>query len=130
MRTTLILLLLIILSCSIKKGPVISYDNKIINLGSIEFEKAYNGKIVIKNTGDNALKLSEVSADCSCTVPIIQHSEILPGDTAYINFVLTPAQDGLIQQSIYVNNNSINENRVLFLIRAKVHLVNKQFGTK
>lgn len=117
--------LFITLSCSSKKGPVIYYSNKIINLGNIEFKKAFNGKILIKNAGDETLKISDITADCSCTVPDIKNKKILPGDTAYINFILTPAQDGFIQQSIYVNNNSINENRVLFLIRAKVNLLNE-----
>jgi hypothetical protein len=117
--------LFITLSCSPKKGPVIYYSNKIINLGNIGFKKAFNGKILIKNTGDETLKISDVTADCSCTVPDIENKKISPGDTAYIIFILTPAQDGFIQQSIYVNNNSVNENRVLFLIRAKVNLLNK-----
>lgn len=117
--------LFIILSCSAKKGPVIYYSNKIINLGNIEFKKAFNGKILIKNSGDETLKILDVTADCSCTVPDAENKKISPGDTTYINFILTPAQDGFIQQSIYVNNNSVNENRVLFLIRAKVNLLNK-----
>ncbi len=121
----IVLSVLTMLCCSPKRGAIIYYDSKIINLGNIVFEKAYSGKILIKNSGDEALKISDVTADCSCTVPAMLHSKILPGDTAYINFIITPAQDGLIQQSIYVNNSSVNENRVLFLIRARVQLTNK-----
>lgn len=125
MNKVFVLFCFFVLSCSSKKGPIISYDNRIINLGNIEFKKAYNGKIVIKNTGDETLKLFDISADCSCTVPDTENKEIAPGETTYINFVLTPAQDGFIQQSIFINNNSVNENRVLFLIRAKVNLLDK-----
>lgn len=116
---------ILLLACSHKNGPVIFYNKRIINLGNIEFNKAFSGEILIKNTGDETLKITDVTADCSCTVPDLKNKKISPGDTAYIHFILTPAQDGFIQQSIYVNNNSVNENRVLFLIRAKVNLLNK-----
>jgi hypothetical protein len=124
MRNFSIFLFCIIFSCTSKKGPLISYKSRIINLGNIEFKKSFTGKILIRNTGDETLKLREVTADCSCTVPNIQNKRIFPGDSAYIQFVLTPTDDGFIQQSIYLDNNSSNENRVLFLIRAKVNLLN------
>jgi|SRR6478752_3303719 hypothetical protein len=117
--------LLILLSCSQKKGPLIYYSERIINLGNISFNKTFNGSIWIKNVGDETLNLSDISTDCSCTVPGIKKAKILPGDSLRLPFIITPAEDGFIQQSIYINNNSVNESRVLFLIRAKINLLNK-----
>ena len=122
MRALFMLFLCMIFFFFFKKGPIISYKSRIINLGNIEFKKSFTGEILIKNTGDKILKITDVTADCSCTVPDIQNTKIYPGDSEYIHFVLTPADDGFIQQSIYLDNNSLNENRVLFLIRAKVNL--------
>jgi hypothetical protein len=122
---TLIFCNILLLACSHKKGPVIFYNNRIINLGNIEFNKAFSGKIMIKNIGDEPLEILNVTADCSCTVPEAGNKKILSNDTTYIHFILTPAQDGFIQQSIYVDNTSVNESRVLFLIRAKVNLLDK-----
>lgn len=111
------------IGCNQNNRPVIYYHSKIIELGDVEFNKSYHGKILLKNKGMGILKITGVSADCSCTVPNMKKKKIIPGDSAYIDFILTPAEDGFIQQSIFVENNSVNENRVLFLIRGKVRLL-------
>jgi Protein of unknown function (DUF1573) len=111
-------------ACSDKKGAIIKYNSNIINLGEIKFKKEFPAKFVIFNIGDEPLKLMQATADCSCTVPEdIKNTIVEPNDSAYINFKITPAMDGFLQQNIYINNSSINENRALFLIRANVKLV-------
>lgn len=122
MKSLLVILIstLVISACTKRKGAVISYEKKIVNLGSLSFKEPYHGKILIKNTGDQALKISQITPDCSCTVPKMDNNRILPGDSAYIKFTITASGDGFIQQSIYVNNNSVNESRVLFLLRGKI----------
>lgn len=125
-RTSFALLLFFttLVSCEHKAGPVISYKSKLINLGDIQFKKEYAGDIVISNKGDALLKLLNVTADCSCTVPEIEKKEIGPGDSSVIHFKISPSRDGYIQQNIYLDNNSVNENRALFLIRARVKVLN------
>lgn len=114
--------LILLSACKNKQGPIIAYKSKIINLGSLQFKKEYPGDIVISNKGDDPLELSDATADCSCTVTEIGKKKVAPGDSTHVHFKITPARDGYIQQSIYLNNNSVNENRVLFLIRANVKL--------
>jgi hypothetical protein len=106
----------------IKKGPIVSYNTKMVNLGNLQFEKSFSGKIVVRNEGDEALKIDNILPDCSCTVPEPLTTAIEPGDSATLKFVLTPRQSGFIQQSLYVQNNSRNESTILFLIRANVIL--------
>lgn len=113
-------------ACSGKKGAVIKYNSNIINLGEIRFKKEFPGKFVIYNKGDESLKLIQATADCSCTVPDdIKNIVVQPNDSVFINFKITPAIDGFLQQNIYLDNSSVNENKVLFLIRADVKLVNE-----
>ncbi|MBN8720942.1 MAG: DUF1573 domain-containing protein [Sediminibacterium magnilacihabitans] len=116
------LLLLLLASCR-HKGPIISYDEKIINLGNITFNQKYTSKIIIRNRGDMDLKLLNANPDCSCTITNVPKDPIKPGDSALLHLQITPAVDGYIQQSVYLDNNSSNENRVLFLIRANVKLL-------
>lgn len=119
-----LLFLFVIVSCTGKKRfPLISYQTKVINLGHLTFRKEYTGKIKLKNIGDGELKITGTSSDCSCTIIQTPLNNIASGDSSFIEFKLTPAIDGFIQQSIFVNNNSINESRVQFLIRAKVKLI-------
>lgn len=113
-------------ACSNKKGAIIKYNSNIINLGEISFKKEFPGKFVIYNKGDESLKLMQATADCSCTVPDdIKNIVVQPNDSVFINFKITPAIDGFLQQNIYLDNSSVNENKVLFLIRANVKLVNE-----
>ncbi len=120
------LILLLLTSCSHKKGAKIKYKNNIINLGEIKFKKEYAAKFLIYNIGDEPLKLFQVTADCSCTVPdSLLNTNIEPNDSTYINFKITPAMDGYLQQNIFIDNSSTNESRALFLIRANVKLISE-----
>jgi hypothetical protein len=111
-------------SCKESKGAIIKYDNRVIELGSLTFKKEFSGKITLHNIGDKPLKLLGATADCSCTVPDeIKNTIVQPGDSTFLRFKLTPGLDGYMQQNIYLDNSSINESRVLFLIRANVKLV-------
>jgi Protein of unknown function (DUF1573) len=104
------------------KGPIISYKANVQNLGNISFKNSYTGRFLVANIGDRNLEIVNTTADCSCTVTEIEKKTIEPGDSAYIRYSLTPAVDGYLQQDIFVDNNSVNESRVLFLIRAFVKL--------
>lgn len=117
--------ILILSNCSRKDtGPIISYSGRVVDLGSITFKQEYAGKIMIKNKGNETLTLLGATADCSCTVPEdIKNMKIEPNDSGLVKFKLTPARDGYMQQNIYLDNNSLNETRVLFLVRANVKLV-------
>lgn len=117
------LLFFSISSCKETKGPTISYTNNVVDLGSIVIKKDYNGEIILSNTGDQPLKLLGATSDCSCTVPDnIKNTIIDPKHSGKVKFKLTPGVDGYLQQSIFIDNNSINESRVLFLIRANVKM--------
>ena len=128
MNKTLLLLTIVIVvlftACKQQYGGIIKYKSNICNLGDITFKKEFAGKFVIYNRGTEPLKLIEATADCSCTVPDdIKNKEIMPNDSANLSFKITPAMDGYLQQNIYLDNSSKNENRVLFLIRANVRLI-------
>ncbi len=123
-KNFLVITILTMISCKNTRGPIIKYNTNKIDLGEIEFKKEFHGKITIYNTGDEPLKFLEATADCSCTVPDdVKNTIIQPNDSGYLSFKITPAMDGFIQQSIYLNNTSTNENRVLFFIRANVKLL-------
>jgi hypothetical protein len=124
LSTLLLSLFLLLLGSSCKEGePKIFYDSNVINLGIIELGKVFSGKIVIKNIGDGILKINEINPDCSCTITNIEKKHILPKDSTYIRFDIKPSVGGIFQQNIIVDNNSKNESRILFLVRAKVNVL-------
>lgn len=79
------LLLTFLCSCTKKKSELkllnYSYDFGIIKKDSI-----YQGKIIIKNTGNDTLKIQKISPDCSCTNAYSTKKLILPNDTCLVKF--------------------------------------------
>lgn len=114
--------LLICLGCKSNKGPMISYQGNIMNMGEVKFREPSHGFIMLKNTGGDVLKILKITPDCSCIVSQNHKIEIAPEDSAKIEFSISPSDLGFIQQNLIVENNSDNEKRILFLIRAKVKL--------
>lgn len=115
-----ILLFLCLAGCKQKTGPVPYYSSKFINIGSIRLNKAYHGTITLKNTGDDELKLLQVSSDCECTVIKGYKERVAPNESTTIRFELTPHLTGYDQQNIFIKNNSQKEGTILIAIRANV----------
>jgi len=114
--------LLFILGCGHKRsGPKIFIPLKIINVGTIQMNAHHKGSFVIKNTGDEDLKIKGITSDCECTVVKNYDSTIAPNQSEKIDFVFTPHVSGYDQQNIFIKNDSPEEN-VLVMLRAKVEL--------
>ncbi|MBK6625308.1 MAG: DUF1573 domain-containing protein [Chitinophagaceae bacterium] len=127
MKHRVFLLILVAVACtSQNRGPLVRYKSKVIELGTITFKNEFLGSIIIENFGDEPLVLLGATADCSCTIPEdIKNIKISPGDSTFVKFKLIPENSGYIQQSIFLDNTSKNEGRILFLIIAKVQLLDK-----
>jgi len=66
--------------------PQLKFLNYTYNFGHIKKDSVYLGQSIIKNTGDDTLKIIQISSDCSCTKVGISKKIILPNDTSLIKF--------------------------------------------
>lgn len=119
---SIILLVITALGCKPKTGPIASYKSRFVDLGSIKLKGTYHGTFLLKNIGDEDLKIKGVTSDCECTVVKGYADVIPPNKSALIHYDLKPHTVGFDQQNIFIKNNSAKENVILVAIRAKIEL--------
>jgi hypothetical protein len=108
--------------CSISAKPVIEFDTKEFDGGSfIEGTKdKIEAKFVVKNTGDEDLKLTSVKPSCGCTV-VKYDSLVLPGKSTTINSTVNiRGKKGALSKSIAVISNADNDSNVRLIIKANI----------
>ena len=68
-----------------KPGARIEFPaHRTIDLGLISADTISSGEITFRNTGTQPLVITQVFADCNCTIPSYPHEPVEPGDSATI----------------------------------------------
>ncbi|MCH3924679.1 MAG: DUF1573 domain-containing protein [Bacteroidales bacterium] len=62
----------------------IKFDNDVIDFKTLNSGEKVTGSFKFTNTGDHDLVISDVSANCGCTVADYPHDAIKPGKTGLI----------------------------------------------
>lgn len=109
------------------KKATISFENTVIDYGTID--KGANGvrDFVFTNTGDAPLIISNVKSTCGCTIPKKPEQPILPGESDKIQVKYDTKRVGFIRKSISVTSNASNPN-VLLKIKGQVIADNSKTG--
>lgn len=114
-----VLLVCLNVCCSEKKA-IIAYKSNIIDLGIMDSSKQYIDSIVIKSVGNKILEVKEITSDCTCTVIRTKNKSVRPGDSIFINYRFQPPLIGNFRHSITIQNNSVNDPELLFVIQGTV----------
>ncbi|MBR6132280.1 MAG: DUF1573 domain-containing protein [Bacteroidales bacterium] len=101
------------------KEPEITFENLVHDYG--EIQQGANGtcEFVFKNTGKADLILTNCRSSCGCTVPEWPKDPIPPGKKAVIKVSYNTNRLGIINKSITVESNAVN-NRVILNIKGNV----------
>lgn len=93
-----------------KKGmPVIAFDKKAYEFGTINEGDKIDGSFTIYNKGKADLVITGARASCGCTVPSWPKDAIKPGDSAKLNFVFNSrGKRGKQNKSITLRTNTEN----------------------
>jgi len=86
MKKLLVFTFLFFLCSCMHKEPELKLINYSYDFGNIKKDSIYQGKAIIKNIGNDTLKIQQISPDCSCTNAYVTKKEILPNDTCLIKF--------------------------------------------
>ena len=79
---------------------------QVIGEKSVPTGKEIKGKLVLKNKGDELLKILGVSSTCGCTTLKLKERRIQPGDEVDLNFVVdTRGKLGMVEKTITVHSN-------------------------
>ncbi len=96
-------------------AQTISFDNTVLDYGTIKPGSDGNRVFTVKNTGDKPLIISNVKPSCGCTTPDWSKEPILPGKTGQIkvHYNTTP---GPFQKMIEVfTNDPVNARSVIHI---------------
>ena len=75
----------------ISGSPMIEFKSTSYDFGNLIEGEVVECTFVYKNTGTAALKITNVDADCGCTIPEYSEEEILPGEEGKIKAVFNSA---------------------------------------
>ena len=78
-----------ILSCFAQDSPKvdapITFESKVIDYGTIDYNSNGERKFIFTNNGTEAIEIERAKGSCGCTVPTITKKIIEPGDTGEIS---------------------------------------------
>ena len=89
-----------------KNMPEIYFDNTTYNFGEIEYNSAGTCEFTFKNTGKEALLLTNVKASCGCTTPTWPKEPIEMGKTGTIVVKYNTKIKGAFTKTIRVYSNA------------------------
>ena len=101
------------------KEPEITFENLVHDYGEIMQGDNGTCEFVFKNTGKADLILTNCRSSCGCTVPEWPKDPIAPGKKGVIKVKYNTNRIGLINKSITVESNAVN-NRVVLNIKGNV----------
>lgn len=90
---------------TINGAPQIAVDSACTNFGPLMIGFSETDTIPVYNTGCDSLKLGALSLTSNEYSATVLNSDIVPGDTAWIEVVYTPATIGQRQDTLYVASN-------------------------
>ncbi len=79
MRTLLLTLAICTIATASLAQPRIEVVPERLDLGSLQAWETRDHDVVIRNTGDQPLRIRNVESTCGCTVPALEVTEIAPG---------------------------------------------------
>ena len=101
------------------KEPEITFESLVHDYGEILQGDNGTCEFVFKNTGKADLILTNCRSSCGCTVPEWPKDPIPPGKKAVIKVSYNTNRLGMINKSITVESNAVN-NRVVLNIKGNV----------
>lgn len=114
-------ILLVFKGCQLKEAsPQISIPITLIEMGEVVLNESEKGRILIRNVGGSELKILDILPDCSCTVLGDSKFTIAPQDSISVDFQIRSNLPGVFQQKIAIESNSVNNSKILVLVRAKI----------
>lgn len=89
-------------------APVISFENTVIDYGTIDQDANGVRVFTFTNTGQEPLIISNLRGSCGCTVPdqSIVNKPIAPGETAEIKVRYDTHRIGRFQKTVTVTSNA------------------------
>lgn len=96
-----ILLCVIVAICSAAGAQKLVLDRTTVNLDTVELKSRNIFEVGYRNAGDKPLVLKSVTTNCNCTKIKWNKAPLMPGDSAKIEIVFTPATKGVFYKTVF-----------------------------
>ena len=116
MKNRLLLIFLTLLTISVKsqeKIAQVTFDQTIIDYGTVEHGADGKKTFKFKNTGTAPLIFNRIYSSCGCTIPKKPEKPIQPGESSSIDVEYDTKRTGVFLKAITVNSNASNSNIIL-----------------
>ena len=116
---SVVFLLIIQISFSQEKFPVITFEKTTIDYGKITPESSGRKTFKFKNTGDAPLIILKVKGSCGCVVLNFPKKPIMPNEEGELEIVYNVLKIGRISRTVTVTSNA-KKSRSILKIKGKV----------
>ena len=90
-------------------GPVMTFENLVVNYGEIEQHSDPLRIAKFTNTGNAPLIIKNARGSCGCTVPTYPKEPIMPGQSAQIEIRYDTKRLGTINKSVTITTNQAGD---------------------
>ena len=105
---------------AVENGAKIEFNKEVHDYGTIKNGADGTCIFEIKNTGTEALIISNAKGSCGCTVPSWPKEPIAPGATSQLKVKYDTKRPGSINKSVTIFSNAINEPTKVVRIKGSV----------
>jgi hypothetical protein len=103
-------------------GPQMTFENKVVDYGTVEKGSEPLRKFHFTNTGIAPLVIKQAKGSCGCTVPDYPKEPIMPGATGVIDVRYDTNRIGPFTKTISLSTN-VNDEKIVLTIKGKVETV-------
>jgi hypothetical protein len=106
-----------------KKGPQITFEKLVYDFGNVGANTQNTCEFNFKNTGDDLLKITEVSRTCGCTVYSLEKKEYAPRESGILKVSYNAgSRPDSIEKHLYVSSNDKANPKIQLTIKADITL--------
>lgn len=98
------------------EGPVMQFESKVVDYGTIEQHSEPLRKLTFVNTGTSPLVITNARGSCGCTVPTWAKEPIMPGEESTIEIRYATNRLGKINKKVTITTNEGTEPHVINVI--------------
>ena len=107
----------------VKTGPMIKFEEKVYNFGTIVQGDTVEYVFTFRNVGTAPLKITSARGSCGCTVPNYSSEAIAPGAKGEVFVRFNSAgKRGMQNKTVTLMTNAIDRKPVILSIRGTIEL--------
>lgn len=91
-----------------QNGAFISINSAELNFGTLKHNVPAERKVIIKNTGNQALIINDCKGSCGCTTPQCPKTPIAPNESDTLTIKYDSKSLGNFSKTVTIKSNAIN----------------------